>query len=434
MDGTKKIVIIVISVLILLALTIGLLFGKNKPMGHKNTFSYSNPLLSKDGSLLACFKYSISVNNDSLSAISAQLNIIDFKYKTKKQYFTIDLSQKSDIKLISVSNSIVLYEITDYAKNLSEKYSFSIPNGISTLVEKTEYIEKLENPENNDLTAVIEQSDQVCFVKILANESTKSIMETTGENDYFYRLAWAGNNLIFMAHIQKGQTAEDELWLYNPEAGLKKLESNCSNFILSCNKNYVTSLIPAIAKNKKVWQMSCKKIESEGSVSLISDDFFNEEVFLYEWSPSEQGFIIQKGNTLCFYDITNQKTKLIQNADKEGWWGYPESPYYIAFNPDGTKLAILSYRKTQDEKYMEFVNIFDLKSDSKNTIYQRVIQSFGKKLPFKTDFYKHIFWDGTKNIIFLESKNPDSPSLKRIISISPDGSSKKLLMGGFLEL
>lgn len=433
MDNTKKIVIVVMLVLIVISLVVGLFFGKNKPDINNHAYTYSNPLLSEDGNVLACLKSSINVSKDSYSVVSAQLNIINFKNKTKKQYFTIDLKQKSDIKLLEVSNTEVLYEIMDYADNSSTKYLFSIPEGISTPIAADKYSETLIHPENKNLTAVVELLDDISFVKILNNGSEEIIMDTAGVNDYFYRLSWAGNNLIFMAHIQKGQAAEDELWLYNHETGLTKLESNCSNFILSPHKNFIASLIPSSVKNQKAWQMSCKKISSNGAVSLISDDFFNEEVFLYEWSPSEQGFLIQKGSTLCFYDIGTQKIKTIQNAEKDGWWGSPESPYYTAFNHDGSKLAILSYRETQDEKYLEFINFFDIKSDSKSTIYEQPIKSFGEKLPFKTDFYKHILWDSNKNTIIFEGKNPNNPSIKRLISISTDGKKKKLLMGGFLN-
>ncbi len=443
MENTKKIIIAALAAVVIIAAIAGIFFGKNKKitLTEKTLTSFTNPMLSQSEDLLAYFKNNLKEDNESEhpAILTAQLNTINFKNRSVNQYFTIEIPQKNDVKILSVNENNILYEIIDYNEYKAKKYSFSIKEGISSLISETsgEGNERIVNPLNPKQTAATLNDPQKGYSSITlssGNGSDITISEKFTGSEYFYNLQWLGNNIIFQAHTQTGIQACDELWLYNTESSqLSKLENNCSNLIISKNSSTIAVLIPSKVKEKNIWDMSVKQISDKGETTLIANDCFKEETFLYDWSPSGKGFLIQKGNGMYFYDIHSQHSKSIQNAEKDGWWGYPSSPYYTSFNKDGTKLAILNYKEMESGKYLESLTVFDLQSETKDKIYEHEIDSFGKKIPFKNEFYPHIIWNSKNNCIIFEAKKPNNPTLKRLISVSNDGKKKRVIVGGMFN-
>ena len=249
------------------------------------------------------------------------------------------------------------------------------------------------------------------------------IMEMPSSKGYIYKPCTVGENIIFKTHIKNEYFFSDAVWIYRPEVGvLDEIQRECSDYIASENGKYIVFLLPSTVKGKSLWEISVKQIEEDGDYSDIANECFKEEVFLYSWSPNSTGFLMQKGNNLCFYDLNTQTLKDLQNAETDGWWGYPLSSYYVSFKPNGKSIAVLSYSKATDEQggYSEHITVIDTAGEIKKKIYEGRIPEFGKKQPFRPEFYKHIFWKDEDNIIF-ESKSPKDPENKRIIMTSGDG-------------
>ncbi len=440
MNKTKWIIIVVLA-LVLVIISILAVFKTDTD----RTTSCFNPVLSNDGKILAYWKYENLPRKDSVykegdnasSDDGAVINLrtLDFNKRERKTFFSIPLKLKEDAKIDGVSELEIAYSITDYSSGSSNIWLFSPSLGVSEFIRTDKDAvfknEVIPSPLDANLKLNLSYISEDKSSLTLSSESGSyiKILEVPAYQGYIYEPKWVGENIVFQAHVKQNSVFCNQLWFYQTGSGVLSLVSkNCSSYMISDDGKNVALLIPSKAKGKELWEMSVKSFSNREKIKDLDTVCYEEEVFLYEWSPSNDGFLMQRGNSLCFYDIKTMKLKELQNAEKDGWWGYPLSMYYVAFNGDGTKVAALNYREASENSgFLESITLIDIKFETKKRIYENLLPEFGKKQPFKPEFYKHILWSKFNGHIIFESKKPDNPELKRIMSISEDGSKKKNL-------
>lgn len=434
MDRTKWIILSILFAIVIIGVS-AVFFKSSSEKG----MSFYDPVLSKDGSILAYLNIKNSDKKEDETSNIA-IRIIDFNKKEKKECLSINVKEKEDISIKSVSDDKILYSKNDYSSGTVEDWEYSFADNVTKQISsgKTEDFkdEIIYFKNNNKLRLYLKYEKYKKSILTFVNETGAEIkiMEMPSSKGYIYKPCTVGENIIFKTHIKNEYFFSDAVWIYRPEVGvLDEIQRECSDYIASENGKYIVFLLPSTVKGKSLWEISVKQIEENGDYSDIANECFKEEVFLYSWSPNSTGFLMQKGNSLCFYDLNTQTLKDLQNAETDGWWGYPLSSYYVSFKPNGKSIAVLSYSKATDEQggYSEHITVIDTAGEIKKKIYEGRIPEFGKKQPFRPEFYKHIFWKDEDNIIF-ESKSPKDPENKRIIMTSGDGKIKKNLSKSFL--
>lgn len=434
MDKTKWIIISVLFAVVLIGFS-AIFFKSSVEKG----MSFYNPVLSDDGSILAYLSIKESDKKEGETAKIA-IKVLDFNKRERKECTSIDIKQKEDIIIKSVSDDDIIYSKNDYSSGTIEDWSFSFADNANTQITtskaedfKDETIFFKKNAKQR-LILKYEKNKRSILTFVNENVAEIKIMEMPTSKGYIYKPCIVGENILFKTHVNNDGVFSDAVWIYRPEIGvLDEIQRECSDYIASENGKYIVFLLPSNVKGKSLWEISVKQLEENGDSSDIANECFKEEVFLYSWSPNSTGFLMQKGNNLCFYDLNTQTVKKLQSAENDGWWGYPLSSYYTAFKSDGKFVAVLSYAKMKDEQggYSEHITIIDTAGEIKKKIYDSRISDFGKKQPFRPEFYKHIFWKDDSDIIF-ESKSPNNPEYKRIIMTSGDGKNKKNLSKSFL--
>ena len=433
MDKTKWIILSVLFAIVIIGFS-AVFFKSSSEKG----LSFYDPVLSEDGSILAYLSIKDSKKEEETSKIS--IKVLDFKKSERKEYISIDLKPKEDISIKSVSDTEIKYSKNDYSSGTQEDWIFSFEDDSNKQISSGNTGDfKDENiffKNNNKLRLFLKYEKNIKSILTFINENGAEIkiMEMPSSRGYIYKPCTVGNNIIFKTHVNNEGVFSDSVWIYRPEIGvLDEIQRECSDYIVSEDGKYIVFLLPSNVKGKSLWEISVKQISEDGDPSNIANECFKEEVFLYSWSPNSTGFLMQRGNNLCFFDINTQTVKQLQNAENDGWWGYPLSSYYTSFKPDGKSVAVLSYSKIKDEQggYSEHITIIDTAGEIKKRIYESRIPEFGKKQPFRPEFYKHIFWKDESNLIF-ESKSPGNPDHKRIIMSSWDGKIKKNLSKSFL--
>lgn len=434
MDKTKWIILSVLFTIVIIGIS-AIFFKSSSEKG----MSFYDPVLSEDGTILAYLSIKDSDKKENETAKIA-IKVLDFNKRERKEYISLDLKQKEDISIKSVSDDEIIYSKNDYSSGTIEDWSFSFADNSSKQIAsckaedfKDETIFFSKNTKKH-LLLKYEKNKKSILTFVNDNGAEIKIMEMPSSRGYIYKPCAVGENILFKTHVNNEGIFSDAVWIYRPEMGvLDEIQRECSDYIASENGKYIVFLLPSNVKGKSLWEISVKQIGEDGDYSDIANECFKEEVFLYSWSPNSTGFLMQKGNNLCFYDLKTQTLKKLQSAENDGWWGYPLSSYYTAFKSDGKFIAVLSYSKMTDEQggYSEHITIIDTAGEIKKKIYDSRIAEFGKKQPFRPEFYKHIFWKDESNIIF-ESKSPSNPENKRIIMTSGDGKNKKNLSKSFI--
>lgn len=433
MSATKWTVIVTLAVLAVIGAAAALF----KTISEKD-LSFSNPVLSDDGRLLAFIRYKESRGEDGSPLMSAQLRVIDFERREKKEYFSIDLKGKEDMIIDGVSASEILYSVSDYETGASSRFRFSVKDGVSELIRRSkgeEFADMLvpcpSHPEMKvSLRYVSESKSSVLFVSETGAEVV--ILEIPAYEGYIYSPKWVGENIVFQAHVKDTGGFRNGLWFYQTGTGiLSELERDCCSSIFSPDGKYAAILMPSNVNGRSLWEMGVKRLSGSDKPESLDTVCYDKEVFLYEWAPSSDGFLLQSGNSLCYYDMSVMKSKVLQDAEKDGWWGYPLSMYYSVFSPDGRKAAVLEY-KENGGGYTESIMMIDVKTEMKKRVYSAPLSEFGKKQPFRPEFYRHIVWNRFNDRIIFESKEENDPDMRKIMMISPDGSGKKILSGSLL--
>lgn len=429
MDKTKWIILSVLFAIVIIG--VSAVFVKSSV---ESGLSFYDPVLSEDGSILAYLSIKDSDKKNSETS-KVSLKVLDFNKRERKEYISFDLKKKEDISITSVSDDEIKYSKNDYSSGTFEDWIYSISNDENKQISSGNAgdfkDETVFFKNNNKLRLFLkyEKNKKSMLTFVNENGAEIKIMEMPSSRGYIYKPCTVGENILFKTHVNNDGIFSDAVWIYRPEMGvLDEIQRECSDYIASENGKYIVFLLPSNVKGKSLWEISVKQITEDGESSDIANECFKEEVFLYSWSPNSTGFLMQKGNNLCFFDLNTQTVKNLQSAENDGWWGYPLSSYYTAFKPDGKYVAVLSYSKANDEQggYSEHVTVIDTAGEIKKRIYDSRIPEFGKKQPFRPEFYKHIFWKDKSDIIF-ESKSPKNPDNKRIIMTSGDGKIKKHL-------
>lgn len=426
MDGTKRTIIIILSCLVVLAAAAALLKAASE-----RDLSFSNPVISAEGRLLAYLCYKESDSGDG--ANSVQLRAADFEKHEKKEFFTLALKPKEDMIIDSVSSDEIKYSVANYDAGTFEHFSFSIPKGSSEFVKKTKGEETEDRiipcPSNPKMKIAIryvaEASSSILFISESGAEI--KIKDVPAYDGYLYAPEWAGENIVFQGHIKTANVFSNRIWFYQTGTGvLSEIEKDCSCYIVSPCGKYIVLLMPSSVNGKNIWEMEIKRLSDMDKTESVDTICYDKEVFLYEWSPSSSGFMLQSGNSLCYYDIASMKSRTLMEAEKDGWWGYPLSMYYACFSPDGKKAAVLAYREIQGG-YSENMLLIDVSTAAKKKIYSGSLPEFGKKQPFRPEFYRHVVWNPLNGMIIFESKDDKDPDQKRIVVVSSDGLKKKII-------
>ncbi len=431
-SNAKKIVIAVLSIIFVIVVAAGIY--KNRFIFESGKTVSCNPVFStKENKLVFLRLYLDSDDKHAVKQISkADFVIVDFRFKSKKTLFTLVAKPREDFRIVSFSDKELIYDRIDFSANKTERYIYSFASQVS-------YLKTIIAPEfplyevdsKNSSRSVSSEYHKNGTSSLLYNKTEAepvTIMSTQADADYFHSAKWLGNAILFQFHTVSGMSFVDSLWIYYPETTqLLKIEDNCTSFIVSEHASMIACLVPVKNAGKEEWEISVKKIEADKEPELISNEIYKENIFLYDWSPSLNGFVFQAGNSLNYYDAVSMSVKNIMNAEKEGYWGIPLSSYYTRFSSDGQSLAILAYKKYDDKKWKEELIVFRFKTMVKHIIYEQELDALSEKIPFKQDFYNHVVWSFSDENLAFESIDSSVPIVKRIIYLFADGKRKKKL-------
>ena len=128
MDRTKWIILSVLFAVVLIGFS-AIFFKSSVEKG----MSFYDPVLSDDGSILAYLSIKESDKKEGETAKIA-IKVLDFNKRERKECTSIDIKQKEDIIIKSVSDDEIRYSKNDYSSGTIEDWSFSFADNTNTQI------------------------------------------------------------------------------------------------------------------------------------------------------------------------------------------------------------------------------------------------------------------------------------------------------------
>lgn len=421
MNNPKKIIIIAV-VIVLFTVAISLIFnGLTKK--YSDVISFCNPVFSSTDDRAAYCKYCLKENSDQevIDAKYVELCLIDFKTKEKKILCKIELVRNKGFRLVSFSGDELIYEKSDYTSAVTEIYKYNVNTNEESFMEVRRKAPPLTytstlNSENRVQISPVQQ-ERMELKYISGSKESVSVMSTLSKDEYFHSIKWSPKGFFFQLRTYNAISFSDVLYFYDTDSeNVVKLADNVTDYIASSKTDYVTALTPI--KDKKSWEVTV--FDTSSPDSALSNEIYKDDLFLYSWSTDGKGFLFQQNRLLKYYIPETEALRTVQNADSDGEWGKPLSPYFTIFSPTGSKLAILS-RTLANDGIIERLTVVDMISQQRHDLYEKKIADKNTRTSFLPDFYPHISWDREEKYIIFESSNVKNPSIKRLCVLRPDG-------------
>jgi len=254
-------------------------------------------------------------------------------------------------------------------------------------------------------------------------------------DESFFAPMWRDNDLfLFQYQVPQNEICLNQLLSYSVKTGsMAKIASDCASPLLSPKGNAVAYLVPLDRgrvrdehdDERPRWRLVVKNMDKTGEL-VPEEKVYSEDIDLYSWSGSGGGVLFQKGSTLCYMDCEKGEERDLLNAREDGWWGYPLSPYYVSWAPDGCRLAVVLYLVADDRKTMvEKVVLFDIRSSTREQIHSQTLSA--GNYGFRSSFHNHIVWSHDGKHILFESRNGSYPASTEIVLLSPETKESKVL-------
>ncbi len=265
-----------------------------------------------------------------------------------------------------------------------------------------------------------------------------AIMTGNTTADSFTPAGWSGDLLLFHCHTPVNSICHNQLWSYSIKTGrLSMVAEDAENVLPSPAGGGVAYLVPLARTKQRTgdepgdrWQLVVQGLGESGTI-MSGKLNFSEDSELYSWSPDGKSLLFMKGNFLCLYDLESGSEKKLIDSEKEGWWGYPLSPYFVNWSADGRKLALLCYSAAgEKDKITEKVVIVAVNDGSRRVIHRQEIPRV--KFSGEWSFHPHITWAPSGGSLVFEGRSPTSPQRTDITMVHEAGGEKKILSKGFL--
>jgi Tol biopolymer transport system component len=414
--------------------------------------SYIMPCFSTDSKALAFVRVEKEmgkggINNKALIVYS------DIRGVRKKKVHEASLGAFNEvfIRQFSVDGNNMVIEKVDFKNMLGTRYRCDLNTGQCSIQGEHSLVMQGESivpsgdgsrsaivftPPGDRGTAKIEIQDQ--------SGGRVTIMDTPLAGECFTDPLWVneGKALLFQFHRYVATLYRSELMLYSPGATRPvKLADDCTSVLPAPRGGIVAYLVPLNRGREKDvhdedslgrWEMITKNIGAQGDMVPFQQSY-TEDIDLYSWSPDGRGILFQKGKLLCFLDLKKGEEHEVMSAERDGWWGYPLSPYNIAWSPDGQKIAVLAYMVSADGRsLMERVLDVDVESGAKKVIHS---QSLLKgRFGLHWSFHQRIVWSPSGEFVAWEGRREKSPEDADILMIRLSDGERKKLSKGFLGL
>ncbi|MDQ7822598.1 MAG: hypothetical protein RDV48_07350 [Candidatus Eremiobacteraeota bacterium] len=439
---------LVIAALLIMAACVALFLWKGKAhlsegkllVFTRESTTYFNPLFSPDGKGIAFLEAEAASAGDPAAPRGTRVWTGTVKKAGSK---AVPLPMKglegAAITSYDREKQLVVYEKTEYRSFLKSAGNCDIGLGSCQEPKAPEKAgaPACESPDRKRRAAVEKSPPSQGPAKLVLEEEGKeraTLMEALAEKDSFNGLAWQGDNFFFQYHTLSGLLYHNELWWYSCSSQkLTRLSEDCFNAVASPGGDKIAYLVPqdrespAESPRKACWQLVVKDLGDE-KPKLLSEERSDEELFLYGWAPDGESLLVQKGSSLLCHRPRSGESKPLVAADEGLWWGLPLSPYYLAWSPDSSRIALLCYTINKDRgTYTEALFVIDAATGRKKAVHEHELRSLKFAGPVPGGFHRRVVWSPDGTSLLFEGKRNDVST--DILLASPDGRGSKNLTG-----
>ncbi len=440
-----------IIVLMILALVCGVIYRKHRegkltiPLVKPREYpSYTAPAFSEDDSAAAFLKVT-TVKKGNEGESKAEICFGDVNGAKWKRKLQFTFTPFEDLRILEYNSGMqtLRLERMDLKALTSSEYSCNLSSSQSTeTVHDLPLISGEMSSSSPDgrykvtITDADEKKNKMAQVDLIESGTTdRTVAIARAVDESFFAPRWKDNDLfIFQYQVPQNGVFSNQLLAYSVKTGaMTKLAPDCVSPLLSPEGRAVAYLVPLDRgrvrdehdEERPRWRMVVKNLDNTGEL-VPEEKVYSEDVDFYSWSGGGKGVLFQKGSTLSYIDCERGEERDLLNAREDGWWGYPLSPYFISWAPDGSRLAVILYLIADDRKSMvEKVVLFNMKSGTKEQIYSQLLSA--GNYGFHSSFHPHIVWSHNGTNLLFESRNASCPASTDIVLLSPESKESKIL-------
>lgn len=406
--------------------------------------SYIVPVFSENDSAAAFLKVT-TVKRDSENGYKVEIchgDINGAQWKRNLQFsFTPFenlriLEYKSDTQTLRLEKEdLRTLNRSEYSCNLaSSQFTETLRN--QPLISSDKSSSSPDSRYKVNITEADEKKNKMAQVDLIeSGTKDRTVAVGRAADESFFTPRWRNSDLfIFQYQVPQNDVFLTQLLAYSLKTEtMTKLASDCVSPLLSPHGRAVAYLVPMERgrvcnesdEERPRWRLVVKNLDNTSEL-VPEEKIFSEDVDLYSWSGSGNGLLFQKGSTLSYIDCEKGEERDLLNAREDGWWGYPLSPYYVSWAPDGSRLAVVLYLVADDRKSMiEKVVLFNMNNGTREQIHSQVLSA--GNYGFHSSFHPHIVWSHNGSHLLFESRNSSHPASTDIVLLSPASKELKIL-------
>ncbi|MHC9540576.1 MAG: hypothetical protein AB9903_13795 [Vulcanimicrobiota bacterium] len=441
----------VITVIMILALVCGVVYRRHRegklkiPLVKPSVYpSYIVPVFSENDSAAAFLKVT-TVKKDSENEYKVEIchgDINGAQWKRRLQ-FTFTPFENLRIREYNSGTQTLRLEKEDLRALTRSEYSCNLASSQFTETMHNQPLISFEKSSSSPdgrykvtITDADEKKNKMAQVDLIeSGTKDRTVALARAADESFFTPRWRNSDLfIFQYQVPQNDVFFTQLLAYSLKTdAMTKLAADCVSPLLSPQGRAVAYLIPMDRgrvcdepdEERPRWRLVVKNLDNTGEL-VPEEKVFSEDVDLYSWSGAGNGVLFQKGSKLSYIDCEKGEERDLLEAREDGWWGYPLSPYYISWAPDGSRLAVVLYLVADDRKSMiEKVVLFDMKNNTKDQIYSQILSA--GNYGFHSSFHPHIVWSHNGSHLLFESRNISYPASTDIVLLSPASKESKIL-------